>query len=85
MKRVKKNEKGYNSRVERNSLKNRTKRRIKNNIKDLPKMLIKNLIYLLVGFIYTLYLIIRTFNNMIAKLFMMLPRIVKVAVIYILI
>ena len=70
MKRVKKNEKGYKSRVERNSLKNRIKRRIK----KLPKRLIKNIIYLVVGFAYTIYLLIRAFDNLIAKLFMKLPR-----------
>ena len=70
MKMVKKNEKGYKSRVERNSLKNRIKRRIK----KLPKRLIKNIIYLVVGFAYTIYLLIRAFDNLIAKLFMKLPR-----------
>lgn len=69
-----KNKKGYSSRVERNSTKNRLKRRIKKNTKKLPKVIARNLIYLIVGILYTVYLIIRTFDNLIAKLFMKLPR-----------
>lgn len=69
-----KNKKGYSSRVERNSTKNRLKRRIKKNTKRLPKVIAKNLIYLIVGILYTVYLIIRAFDTLIAKLFMKLPR-----------
>lgn len=72
--REKKNKKGYSSRVEKYSTKNRLKRRIKKNIKNLPKRLIKNAVYLFVGIMYTLYLIIRVFDSLIAKLFMKLPR-----------
>lgn len=69
-----KNKKGYSSRVERNSTKNRLKRRIKKNTKRLPKVIAKNLVYLIVGILYTIYLIIRWFDTLIAKLFMKLPR-----------
>lgn len=69
-----KNKKGYSSRVERNSTKNRLKRRIKKNTKRLPKVIARNLIYLIVGILYTVYLIIRAFDTLIVKLFMKLPR-----------
>ena len=69
-----KNKKGYSSRVERNSTKNRLKRRIKKNTKRLPKVIARNLIYLIVGILYTIYLIIRGFDTLVAKLFMKLPR-----------
>ena len=65
-----KNKKGYSSRVERNSTKNRLKRRIKKNTKRLPKVIVKNLVYLIVGILYTIYLIIRGFDTLVAKLFM---------------
>ena len=71
---MKKNKKGYGSRVEKNSLKNRTKRSLKRFIKELPKKVAMNILYLLVGVIYTIYLLIRTFDNLIAKIFMKLPR-----------
>ena len=71
---MKKNKKGYRSRVERNSLKNRTKRSLKRFIKELPKKVAMNILYFLVGVIYTIYLLIRAFDNLIAKLFMKLPR-----------
>lgn len=70
------------SRVTRYSKKNRFKRRIKKNLKNLPKNLLKNFVYFIVGFIYTVYLVLKSFNNIIAKLFMKLPRIMKVAIIY---
>ena len=60
-----KNKKGYSSRVERNSTKNRLKRRIKKNTKRLPKVIARNLIYLIVGILYTVYLIIRSFDTLI--------------------
>ena len=82
---MKKNKKDYKSRVEKNSLKNRTKRRFKKFIKGLPKKVAMNILYLLVGFLYAIYLLIRSFNNMIAKLFMRLPRLMKVVIIYLLI
>lgn len=79
---MKENKKGYKSRVERNSTKNRMKRRIKRNIKNLPKRLIKNTIYLAVGIAYTIYLLIRAFDNLIAKLFMKLPRWSRVIILW---
>ena len=71
---MKKNKKGYRSRVERNSLKNRTKRSLKRFIKQLPKKIAMNILYFLIGVIYTIYLLIRAFDNLIVKLFMKLPR-----------
>lgn len=73
------------SRAKRYSKKNRLKRRIKRNIKNLPKNLTKDIIYLITGFLYIIYLILKSFNNLVAKLFMRLPRIMKVAIIYLLI
>lgn len=71
---MKKNKKGYRSRVEKNSLKNRTKRKLERFIKKLPKKTIENSIYLLVGLVYATYLLIRAFENLVVKLFMKLPR-----------
>lgn len=71
---MEKNKKGYKSRVEKYSLKNRTKRRFKKFIKGLPKKLGMNILYLLVGSIYAIYLLIRAFDNLVVKLFMKLPR-----------
>lgn len=73
------------TRASRYSKKNRLKRKIKRNIRKMPKLLLRNLIYLFVGFIYTIFLIIRAFDNLIAKLFMMLPRLMRVSIIYLLI
>lgn len=73
------------TRASRYSKKNRLKRKIKRNIRKMPKLLLRNLIYLFVGFIYTIFLIIRAFDNLIAKLFMMLPRLMRVIIIYLLI
>ncbi len=73
------------TRVTRYSKKNRLKRRIKRNVKNLPKKLIKNTIYLVVGLVYATYLLIRSFDNLVVKFFMRLPRLMKVAIIYLLI
>lgn len=78
------------SRVERNSKKNRIKRKIKKLsvkgiLKKLVKIIIRNSIYLVVGFSYAIYLLIRAFDNLIARLFMRLPRIMKVTIIYLLV
>lgn len=67
---MKKNKKGYKSRVEKNSFKNRTKR----FIKKIPKKIMMNILYFLVGVIYIIYLLVRAFDNLVAKLFMKLPR-----------
>lgn len=81
---MKKNKKG--TRIERYSVKNRIKRKIKKiNFKKILKNIIKNIIYLMVGFVYSIYLLIRTFNNFIAKFFMALPRLMKVIIIYLLV
>ena len=73
------------TRVERYSTKNRIKRKIKKITINLLKAIFKNTIYIIVGFLYAIYLLIRSFNNMIAKLFLRLPRIMKVLIIYLLI
>ncbi|MCI6265884.1 MAG: hypothetical protein MR598_03440 [Erysipelotrichaceae bacterium] len=74
------------SRVNRYSKKNRLKRRIKKlGIKGIIKILIRNIVYLIVGLVYATYLLIRAFDNLIARFFMRLPRIMKVAIIYLLV
>lgn len=74
------------TRVHRYSRKNRFKRRIKKlGVKGILKILIRNIIYLLVGSVYATYLLIRAFNNLVAKFFMRLPRIMKVTIIYLLV
>ena len=78
------------SRVERNSKKNRIKRKIKKLsvkgiLKKLVKIIIRNSIYLVVGFSYAIYLLIRAFDNLISRFFMRLPRIMKVTIIYLLV
>lgn len=75
------------TRVKRYSKRNRIKRRIKKlGIKgiliNLLKFYIKNVFYLIVGLLYATYLVIKNFDNMISKLFMKLPRLMKVALIY---
>lgn len=70
------------TRIKRYSKKNRIKRRIKKEIKNLLKKICKNLVYIIVGLTYTIYKVIYSFNNLIAKLFMKLPRIAKVITIY---
>ncbi|MGN1268193.1 MAG: hypothetical protein ACI4U0_01615, partial [Candidatus Aphodocola sp.] len=61
------------SRVNRYSKKNRLKRRIKKlGIKGIIKILIRNIVYLIVGLVYATYLLIRAFDNLIARFFMRL-------------
>jgi len=73
------------SRAVRYSKKNRIKRKLKRLFIKLIKTIIRNIIYLLVGLVYFIYSIIRAFDNLIAKLFNKLPRLLKVAIIYMLI
>lgn len=78
------------TRIKRYSRKNRIKRKIKKMgfwkmIRFILKNLNKEIIYLTVGTIYLTYTIFKCINNVIASLFMMFPRIVKVTVIYLLI
>ena len=73
------------SRVHRYSRKNRLKKMIKRNIKNLPKRLIKNTVYLIVGLVYATYLLVKAFDNLVAKFFMRLPRLMKVTIIYLLV
>ena len=70
------------TRIQRYSKKNRIKRRIKKETHKLLKIIYQSLIYIIVGLAYTIYKIIYSFDNLIAKLFMKLPRIAKVATIY---
>lgn len=82
---MKKNNKGYRSRVERNSLKNRTKRSLKKFVKESPKKVAMNILYLLVGSVYAIYLLIRVFDNLVAKLFMKLPRWSRAIILWVLV
>lgn len=81
---MKKNKKGYKSRVQRNR-----KRRIEilkkkgiKLIKEIIKSTFKNTIYLIVGLVYTIYLLIRAFDNLIVMLFMKLPRWSRVIILW---
>lgn len=78
------------TRATRYSRKNRLKRKIKSLgvkgvLKKLGKTILENSIYIIVGFVYATYLLIRGFDNIVAKLFMKLPRLMKVALIYLLV
>ncbi len=70
------------SRVQKYSRKNRLKRRIKRNLKALPKNVVMSIIYILVALLYIIYILVKGFNNLIAKLFMKIPRLIRVAFIY---
>lgn len=70
------------SRVQKYSRKNRLKRRIKRNLKALPKNIVMSIIYILVALVYIIYILLKGFNNLIAKLFMKIPRLIRVAFIY---
>lgn len=70
------------SRVQKYSRKNRLKRRIKRNLKALPKNVVMSIIYILVALLYIIYILVKGFNNLIAKLFMKIPRLIRVALIY---
>lgn len=67
------------TRVERNSRNYKKKVKVK---KKLWKEILKCIIAFLIGVVYLTYKIIRWVNNMVAKLFMKLPRILKVGVVY---
>lgn len=69
------------SRVTRYSKKNKVKRKIS----KLFKSILKNMIYLIVGIFSAIYFGLKAFNRLIEKLFNKLPRIMKVAIIYLLI
>ena len=49
-------------------------KKMKRRIKKIFKKLVRNTIYFIVGFVYTIYLLIRGFDNLVVKLFMKLPR-----------
>lgn len=70
------------SRVQKYSRKNRLKRRIKRNLKALPKNVVMSIIYILVALLYIIYILVKGFNNLIVKLFMKIPRLIRVALIY---
>jgi hypothetical protein len=61
------------------------KKRIKRKLRKWRIRLLRNLICLIVGGVYAIYLLIRGFNNLIANLFMKLPRVTRVSIIYLLI
>ena len=67
------------TRVERNSRNYKKRVKVK---RKLWKEILKCVIAFVVGFVYLIYKIIKWFNNLVAKLFMKLPRIMKVAVAY---
>lgn len=67
------------TRVEKNNNKYRKKRNIK---KKLWKEILKCIIAFVIGLVYLTYKIVKWFNDLIAKLFMKLPRLMKVAVVY---
>lgn len=69
------------SRVTRYSKKNKLKRKMT----KLFKSILKNMIYLIVGIFSAIYFGLKAFNRLIEKLFNKLPRIMKVAIIYLLI
>ena len=73
------------TRTTRYSRKNRFKRKMKNIIKELPKKTLKNVGYLIVGIFYIFYIALYKLNDFIAICFMKLPRLMRVALIYILI
>lgn len=75
---MKENKKG--SRVQR--VKEQRKNKLKRKLKKLPKYLVREIVYFIVGFVYASYLLIRAFDNLIVKLFMMLPRISRVLIIW---
>lgn len=58
-------------------------------LKELGKNLVKsfgrNTIYIIVGLVYAMYLVLKAFNNFIAKVFMKMPRIIRILIIYILV
>ena len=58
---------------------------IKEYIKSLPKKIAMNFVYMCVGVLYVCYLLIKHFDNTIAKIYMKLPRLARVCVVYVLI
>lgn len=69
------------NRVTRYSRKNKLKRKMS----KLFKNILKNMIYLIVGIFSAMYFGLKAFNRLIEKLFNKLPRVMKVAIIYLLI
>lgn len=61
------------------------KKRIKRKLRKWGRRLLRNIICLIVGVAYAIYLLIRGFNNLVANLFMKLPRVTRVSIIYLLI
>lgn len=57
----------------------------KNFVKNLVKSFGRNTIYVIVGTAYAIYLVLKAFNNFIAKVFMKMPRIIRILIIYILV
>lgn len=61
------------------------KSKLKRNIKILLRRVVRNISFLIVGMFSAIYFFLRAFNNLIAKWFMKLPRLMKVALIYLLV
>ena len=61
------------------------KKRLKRKLRKWGRRLLRNIICLIVGVVYAIYLLIRGFNNLVVSLFMKLPRITRVSIIYLLI
>lgn len=72
------------TRVERNqkTYKKTRKTKSKTGIKKIIKLILRDIIALVVGLVYILYNVLKFINNLIAKLFMKLPRIIRVFIIY---
>lgn len=82
---MKKNKKG--TRVHRYSKKNKLIRNLKKLgfkgvLKKLLNAFIRDTIYLVVGFVYASYLLIKSFDNLVVKLFLKFPRVIRVVIIY---
>lgn len=67
------------TRVERNNKKYKKRVKVKAKV---WKEILKCIIALIVGVVYITYKIIKLFNNLVAKLFMKLPRSIRVGVVY---
>lgn len=85
---MKKNKK--ETRATRYSKKNRIKKQLKElGLKGISEsiliFIIKYTIYFVVGFAYAIYLAIRAFDDLVVKLFMKLPRLMKVTIMYLMI
>ena len=70
------------TRVEKNKKVYKKNKKSGKKVIKILKFIIKNMIAFVVGILYMLYVTIRAVNNAVAKLFMKLPRIAKITVVY---